>query len=144
MTEGEGDAAVAGVVITETAPARRVKTRKKTRQTNSSSLAQAKVHSPAPITSSCASSESGQSDGGTEDDPISHVTPSAGPTAIPHSIVDFSSLNSILSDSADLNDEERVDTTPIPPTTLESAPPTAFPPHHLQEQIVQQREEQGT
>ena len=88
-----------------------------------------------------AASESGQSQsgsgGGTENDPVGPVTPSAaaGPTAtIPHNnknnkltAVDFSS-RTISSTSTDLDDEEWVDPTPIPPTPLESAPPTAFPP----------------
>ena len=67
MTEGEGDAAVAGVVITETAPARRVKTRKKTRQTNSSSLAQAKVHSPVNVLESSCVRDRGQRGGMSQD-----------------------------------------------------------------------------
>ena len=90
--------------------------------------------------SSRAASESGQSGsgGGTEDDPVGPITPSAaaGPTAtIPHNnnnnkklaAVDFSS-RTISSTSTDLDDEEWVDPTPIPPTPLESAPPTSFPP----------------
>ena len=88
--------------------------------------------------SSRAASESGQSGsgGGTEDDPVGPITPSptAGPTAtIPHNnnkklaAVDFSS-RTISSTSTDLDDEEWVDLTPIPPTPLESAPPTAFTP----------------
>ena len=77
-----------------------------------------------------AASESGQSQsgsgGGTEDDPVSPVTPSAaaGPTAtIPHNnnkkltAVDFST-RMISSTSTDLDDEEWVDPTPIPPTPL--------------------------
>ena len=79
-----------------------------------------------------AASESGQSGGGTEDDPVDPVTPSAGPTmggggtiSRKATAVDFS--RTISSDSADLDDEEWVDPTPIPPTPLETAPP-AFPP----------------
>ena len=41
--------------------------------------------------------------------------------------MDFSS-HTISSTSTDLDDEEWVDPTPIPPTPLESAPPTAFTP----------------
>ena len=84
-----------------------------------------------------AASESGQSGsgGGTEDDSVGPITPSAaGSTAtIPHNkkkkltAVDFSS-RTISSTSTDLDDEEWVDPTPIPRTPLESAPPTAFPP----------------
>jgi hypothetical protein len=79
-------------------------------------------------------SESGQSGsgGGTEDDPVGPVTPSAANTntnTLPHNTkltaVDFS--RTISSDSTDLDDEEWVDPTPIPPTPLETAPP-AFPP----------------
>ncbi|KAN0134671.1 hypothetical protein V8E53_007456 [Lactarius tabidus] len=79
-------------------------------------------------------SESGQigSGGGTEDDPVGPVTPSAANTntnTLPHNMkptaVDFS--RTISSDSTDLDDEEWVDPTPIPPTPLETAPP-AFPP----------------
>ena len=80
-----------------------------------------------------AASESGQS--GTEDDPVSLVTPSAaaGPTAtILHNdnkptAVDLSS-RTISSASTDLDDKEWADLTPIPPTLLESATHTAFPP----------------
>ena len=79
-------------------------------------------------------SESGQSGGGTEDDPVGPVTPSAAASpivAVTHNsnptAVDFLSPT-ILSASTDLDDEEWVDPTPIPPTPLESAPPTAFPP----------------
>ena len=80
-----------------------------------------------------AASESGQS--GTEDDPVSLVTPSAagGPTAtILHNdnkqtAVDLSS-RTISSASTDLDDKEWADLTPILPTLLESATPTAFPP----------------
>ena len=85
-----------------------------------------------------AASESGQSGsgGGTEDDPVGPITPSAaGSTAtIPHNnnnkklaAVDFSS-RTISSTSTDLDDEEWVDLTSIPPTPLESAPPASFPP----------------
>ena len=84
-----------------------------------------------------AASESRQSQsgsgGGTEYDPVGPVTPSAaaGPTATtPHNkptAVDFS-LRTITSASTDLDDEEWVDPTSIPPTPLDSAPPTAFPP----------------
>ena len=86
--------------------------------------------------SSRAASENGQSGsgGGTKDNPVGPITPSAaaGPTAtIPHNnkklaAVDFSS-RTISSTSTDL-DEEWVDPTPIPPTPLESAPPTALLP----------------
>jgi cysteine protease ATG4 len=80
----------------------------------------------------CAASESGQSGsgGGTEDDPVGPVTPSAANTnTLPHNTkltgVDFS--RTISSESTDLDDEEWVDPTLIPPTPLETAPP-AFPP----------------
>ena len=84
--------------------------------------------------SSRAASESSQSGGGTEDDPVGPTTPSA--TAAPQSnpishkttaVVGFS--RTISSDSADIDDddEEWVDPTPIPATPLEPAPP-AFPP----------------
>ena len=81
-----------------------------------------------------AASESSQSGGGTEDDPVRPMTPSA--TAAPQSnpishkttaVVGFSCT--ISSDSADIddNDEEWVEPTPIPATPLEPVPPT-FPP----------------
>ena len=78
-----------------------------------------------------AASESGQSGGGTEENPVRPVTPSAAPTMAGGIIsrkataVDFS--HTISSDSADLDDEEWVDPTPIPATPLETAPPV-FPP----------------
>ncbi|KAH9020204.1 hypothetical protein EDB85DRAFT_532534 [Lactarius pseudohatsudake] len=78
-----------------------------------------------------AASESGQSGGGTEDDPVGPVTPSAAPPMSGGTIsrkpnaVDFS--RTISADSGDLDDEEWVDPTPIPPTPLEPVPP-AFPP----------------
>ena len=86
--------------------------------------------------SSRAESESGQSGGGTEDDPVGPVTPSAAPTMVDGgtisrkpNAVNFS--RTISADSADSNDldddEEWVDPTPIPPTPLETVPP-AFPP----------------
>ena len=83
-----------------------------------------------------AASESGQSgsDGGTEDYPVGPVTlnAAAGPTASitynnKPTAVDLSS-RTILSSSKDLDDEEWVDPTPIPPTPLEYAPPTASHP----------------
>ena len=89
-----------------------------------------------------AAPESGRSGsgGGTEDDPVGPITPSAagGPTVtIPHNnnnnnnnklaAVDFSS-RTISSTLTDLDDEQWVDLTPIPPTPLESTPPTTFPP----------------
>ena len=81
-----------------------------------------------------AASESSQSGGGggTEDDYVSPVATSAAavPTAtIPHNkptTVDVSP-RTISSASMDLDDEEWVDPTPIPPTPLESALSTAFP-----------------
>jgi cysteine protease ATG4 len=79
-----------------------------------------------------AASESGQSGsgGGTEDDPVGPVTPSAANNnSLPHNTkptaIEFS--RTISSDSTDLDDEEWVDPTPIPPTPLETSPP-AFPP----------------
>lgn len=88
--------------------------------------------------SSRAESESGQSGGGTEDDPVGPVTPSAAaapmagrtisrikPPNAAVAVVDFS--RTISADSGDLDDDEEwVDPTPIPPTPLETAPP-AFP-----------------
>jgi cysteine protease ATG4 len=73
--------------------------------------------------------------GGTEDDPVGPVTPSAAaPTSDrTHSRKQQPNANfsrTISADSADLDlddDEEWVDPTPIPPTPLETAPP-AFPP----------------
>ncbi|KAF8269983.1 hypothetical protein EI94DRAFT_1798666 [Lactarius quietus] len=78
-------------------------------------------------------SESGQSGAGTEDDPVAPVTPSAAPSSTisqqqrkaTAADVDLSRTRS--SDSADLDDEEWVDPTPIPPTPHELSPP-AFPP----------------
>jgi hypothetical protein len=83
-----------------------------------------------------AASEIGQSgsSGGTEDDFVGPVTPSAANTntnTLPHNTkptaVEFS--RTIPSDSTDLGDEEwvGVDPTPIPTTPLDPAPP-AFPP----------------
>ena len=85
--------------------------------------------------SSRAASESSQSGGGTEDDPVGPTTPSAtaAPTTNPIShktttaVVGFSRM--ISTDSVDLDDddEEWVDPTPIPATPLEPVP-TVFPP----------------
>ena len=82
--------------------------------------------------SSRAASESGQSGGGTEDDPVGPVTPSAAPTmggggTISRKATAVNFSRTISSDSADLDDEEWVDPTPIPATPLETAPPV-FPP----------------
>ncbi|KAN0133892.1 Peptidase family C54 domain containing protein [Lactarius tabidus] len=70
------------------------------------------------------------SGGGNEDDPVGPVTPSAANTkTLAHNskpiAVDFT--RTISPDSVDLDDEEWVDPTPIPATSLEPAPP-AFPP----------------
>ena len=77
-------------------------------------------------------SESYQGRGGTEDDPVGPVTPSAGPTigsgsTISREVttVDFSCM--ISSDLVHLEDEEQVNPTPIPTTPLKTVPP-AFPP----------------
>ena len=82
--------------------------------------------------SSRSASESCQSRGGTEDDFVGPVTPSAVPTiggggtiSRKATTVDFS--RTISSDSAGLDDEEWVDPTPIPAMPIETVPP-AFPP----------------
>ena len=78
-----------------------------------------------------AASERSQSGGSTEDDPVGPVTLSAvlimgsGTMSRKATTVDFS--RTISSDSADLEDEEWVDPTPIPTMPLEMLPP-AFPP----------------
>jgi len=80
--------------------------------------------------SSRTASESGQSGGGTEDDPVGPVTPSAAPSMARGTMsrkansVNFS--RTMSADSGDLDDEEWVDPTPIPATPLETVPP-AFP-----------------
>ena len=72
-----------------------------------------------------AASERSQSGGGTEDDPVGPVTLSAvlimgsGTMSRKATTVDFS--RTISSDSADLEDEEWVDPTPIPVTDAPSS-----------------------
>ena len=82
--------------------------------------------------SSRAASESSQSGGGTEDDPVGPTTPSAtaSPTTNPisHKTTTVVGFSRTISDSAHPNDEEEwVGPTLIPATPLEPTPP-AFPP----------------
>jgi hypothetical protein len=96
--------------------------------------------------SECAASESesGKNGGGTKDGPVGPVTPSAGGNTLQHNsiptTVHFS--RTISSGSADLDDEDCVDSTPIPATRLEPAPTTAT--DHREGQVIQQRQDSET
>jgi hypothetical protein len=89
------------------------------------------IHDRLSLRPASESNQSG-SGGSTEDDPVGPVMPSATNTntnTLPHNTkltaVDFSCTISL--DSTDLDDEEWVDPTAIPPMPLKTAPP-AFPP----------------
>lgn len=79
-----------------------------------------------------AASKSGLSGGGTEDDPVGPVIPSAAPTmggggTIARKATRFDFSRTISLDAAEIDDEEWIDPTPIPATSLETAP-RVFPP----------------
>jgi hypothetical protein len=75
-----------------------------------------------------AASESGQSGGGTDDDPIGPVTPSAAPTKASHTILKTPPPSIFRIQSQWTLDDDEVDPMPLPVTLLEPALPAFLPP----------------